>query len=307
MNAINDFGSNRADAFPILEQAVRGSDSEVCKQAIAAMGMIVRPAMTKSNVLLLLAAHNVAAKNLDPRWLDSLQGEPATNAIPILRGILFANNDLSSFALASLHGLFETKDIPALADLLVQSHNGGSQQEALTKISNDSEAQKVMNRANANQQLQRYLPKAIADTLQRNPETVTPFISSVEDLLNDENADVRFGATCALAKYEGVHDPKISIELAAGLRSRHNTSRLYPDTEGLKQLMAIETLQGIGPEAKPMIPALLEYAKSINDRFMQELAFRAAGHIDGSLRNTMPEVDEALKNDPDLNNSTPPP
>ena len=305
MNAISDFGSNRAEAFPILEQAVRGSDSEVCKQAIAAMGMIVRPAMTKSHVLSLLAAHNVAAEKIDSRWLDSLQSEPVTNAVPILREILFANNDLSSFALASLHGLFEAKDIPALANLLVQSHNDGSQQEALTDVSNASDAQSVMDRANANQQLQRYLPEAIADTIQQYPETITPFISSVEDLLNDENTDVRFGAACALAKYKGVNDPKISSELAAGLKSRHDTSRPYPDTEGLKQLMAIETLQRIGPDAKPMIPALLEYAKSINNSFMRELAFRAAGHIDGNLRNTMPEVDRALKNDPDLKNSIP--
>jgi hypothetical protein len=49
-----------------------------------------------------------------------------------------------------------------------------------------------MNRANANQQLQRYLPEAIANTLQANPEAVAPFISSVEDLLGDGNAVVSY-------------------------------------------------------------------------------------------------------------------
>jgi hypothetical protein len=72
--------------------------------------------------------------------------------------------------------------------------------------------------------------------------------------------------------------------------------------------MAIETLQRIGPDAKPMIPALLEYArsKSIDDKLLRELAFRAVGHIDSNLRNTIPEVDQALKNDPNLKNTIPP-
>ena len=51
-----------------------------------------------------------------------------------------------------------------------------------------------------------------------------------------------------------------------------------------------------------MIPEMLEYANSIDDRFIRELAFRAIGYIDSNLRNTMPEVDQALKNDPSLKN-----
>ena len=292
-SALFDFGTNRADAFPILEKAFRGSDSEARKQAIAALGMIVRPAMSKTDAASLLSAY----PKLSPLVLTWLQGKPATNALPLLREVLFANNDLSSFALSSLHGLFEAKDIPALADLLVQSHGDISQQKALAHISNASQAQSMMNRANANQQLQRYLPEAIAETISRNPDAVAPFISSVEGLLGDTNADVRFGAACALAEYKGVNNPEISTELAAGLKSRHDTSRPYPDTEDLKQLMAVETLQRIGPAAKPMIPALLDYAKSTDDKLMREHALAAIGYIDLNLRNTMPEVDQAVKND----------
>jgi predicted amino acid racemase len=100
-----------------------------------------------------------------------------------------------------------------------------------------------------------------------------------------------------LAEYKGVNNPEISTELAAGLKSRHDTSRPYPDTEDLKQLMAVETLQRIGPAAKPMIPALLDYAKSTDDKLMREHALAAIGYIDLNLRNTMPEVDQAVKND----------
>jgi len=300
MDAIIGFGSNRADAYPILEKAVRGSDLEAQKQAIAAMGFIARPAMT--NTASFVSAH----PRLTPLQLASLQAEPATNAIPLLREVLFANNELSPFALASLHGLFEAKDIPALADLLMQSHDDNAKPRALAQISNAPQAQNAVDRADVNLQLQRYIPEAIAETIRQNPETATPFISSVEDLLDDANPDARFGAACALAKSKIVKDSRISRELTAALRARHDNSRPYPATEGLKQLMAIETLQHIGPDAKPMIPALLDYADSTQDRLMRELALRAAGNIDSNLRNTMPEVDQAVKSDPNRKNMVSP-
>jgi len=304
--ALNDFGSNRAAAFPILERAVQGSDTEARKQALAAMGMVVRPAMTASNLFARFAANNVDVKKIDPRWLAFLQSAPATNALPFLRKILFANDDLSPFALSSLQGLFEPRDIPALADLLAQSHGEESMPQPVAKVNNPQAAQAVMNRADGNQQLQRYIPEAIADTINRNPDAIAPFISSVEDLLDDANADVRFGAACALVKYQGVTDSKIAKALNAGLDSRHDDSSPNPGTENLKQIMAIETLQGIGPDAKPMIPALLAYANSIHDALMRELALRAVGNIDSTLRSTMPEVDQAVKNDPALKNGIPP-
>ncbi|MDR3456125.1 MAG: sigma-70 family RNA polymerase sigma factor [Verrucomicrobiae bacterium] len=303
--AIKDFGSNRAEAFPILERAVRGADPEARKQAMAAMGMIVQPAMTASNLYARFAAHNVDVKKIDPRWLVSLQSAPATNALPFLREILFANTELSSFALSSLHGMFETDDISALADLLVQSHNDQSSQPATSHLP-QAAPESVQDKSTSSQQLQRYLPEAIADIISRNPDTVAPFISPVEDLLDDPNADIRFGAACALVKYKGVTDARMAKELITGLKSRHDNSRPYLGTEVLKQVMAIETLQRIGPDAKPMVPALLEYADSIQDKSLRELAFRAAGNLDSTLRNTMPEVDQAVKNDPALKNAITP-
>ena len=209
-----------------------------------------------------------------------------------------------------MHGLFEAKDIPALADLLARSHRSPTWQKSIA-VASPSQAQSLSDRANENQQLQRYVPEAIADTIRRNPEVAAPFVSPVTVLLNDANANLRFGAACALAEYKGVDDAKISTELKAGLKIIYDTSgplrnpRLNPE-DGLKQLMAIETLQRIGPDAKPLIPVLLEYANSTHDNLMRELAFRAMGHIDSNLRNTMPEVDQALKNDPNLKNASPP-
>jgi RNA polymerase sigma factor (sigma-70 family) len=260
--AMIHFGSNRANAFPILKKAALSSNPEVQKQAIAALQWVGRPAKPQFGLL----------------------GEPSPETVPLLWKILNANDEeLSPLALSSLIAIgFQPKDLPVLAALLVRSHHGNDQQ------------------------LQRYLPEAIAATIQQNPAAATPYIPSVEDLLDDSNADVRFGAACALAQSKGVNDSRISTELAAGLKSRHDDSRPYSGTEGLKQLMAIETLQHIGPDAKSMVPALLEYAKSINDNFMRELALRTAGKIDHNLRNAMPEVDQALKSDPALKNAVPP-
>jgi hypothetical protein len=284
MRSLFRFGSNRADAFPVLERAVHGSDREASKQAMAAMDFVGMPAR--------------------PQF--GLVGEPSPKVMPLLLAILNgSDSELSYFALTSLRAIgFQPQDLPHLADLLAQNHSQSPLPTALDQTHDLKTVQALM--ANANSQangqslMQRYLPEAIAETIAKNPDTIAPYLPPVVDLLDDPDPDVRFGAACALAKYRGVNDPKISTALSTGLASRHDTSRPYPDTEGVKHLMAIETLQRIGPDAQPMIPALLEFARSktVTDNLLHELAFRAAGHIDSSLRNTIPEVDQALKNDP---------
>jgi hypothetical protein len=285
MHAMFHFGSNRANAFPILEEAVNGSNVEARKQAVAAMGFVGMPARPKSGRL----------------------GEPSSDVVPLLWKILNSNDgELSYFALTSLMSIgFQPKDIPVLAALLVRSHGGQLSQKAMA-FQSVGQMQTFLSRANNDQMLQRYIPEAIAETIQQNPEAAAPFVSSVEDLLDDSNADVRFGAACALAKYKGVGDSKISAELTGALKIKQNNLPGRPSAGGLKPLMAIETLQQIGPEAKLMIPAILDYAHSTTDKVLREHAFSIAGQIDGNLRNTMPEVDQAMKNDRNLKNAVSP-
>jgi hypothetical protein len=236
-----------------------------------------------------------------------LQGEPSPDVVPLLWKVLDSNDgELSSFALTSLESIgFQPNDIPVLAALLVRSHG---KQLSLNAMTNPSGAKlnNFLSRANNDQMLQRYIPEAIATTIQQHPEESASFVSSVEDLLDDTNADVRFGAACALAKYKGVGDSKISAELTGALQIKHDNLRGQRSATGLKPLMAIETLQHIGPDAKPMIPAILDYARSTTDKVLQEHAFSIAGQIDSNLPNTMPEVDQAMKNDPNLQNAVSP-
>ena len=291
--AIFHFGTNRAAAFPILKKAVESSNAEERKQAVASLQMVGMPAR--------------------PEYAKyGLLGEPSPKVAPLLWKILNSNDgELSSYAFTALMGIgFQPNQIPVLATLLVRSH--GSQPSLATKAKPSVvQMQNLLSRAGNDQMLQRYLPEAIAETIAKNPEAAAPFISSVEDLLDDSNADVRFGAACALAKFKGVNDPEISKELKAALKIIYDssapirTSRSNPEDD-LKQLMTIETLQHIGPAAQPMAPVLLDYAENTPDKYMKQLALGVAGVVDTNLLNTMPEVREAFKNEPTLHNPAQP-
>lgn len=271
--AMGRFGADSTLAFPILKQAVGDADPEVREQAVAAMGVILRSAGSNA-----------------PR-------NPATNVVFFLREIALANGDLSFSAMGSIEGRLQARDLPLLADLLVRSHGQQSPPKARTRLQEDEEAKKHLNNVETNEFLQRFLPNAIAGVIERDPAAASPFLSTLEALLDDPNPDIRLEAACALAKYKGLDDRKISGELEAALKDRH-TSRPYPGREERNQRMAIDTLFFMGPAAKPLLPLLLDYAGSIGNESNRHLAYRTAGKIDSSLRSTVPGVDEALKLDP---------
>jgi hypothetical protein len=215
------------------------------------------------------------------------------------RSALAAHTSARNLNTGSLRNIqFQPQDITTLAALLVRSHTDRNLPRQFLNHLSPAEAQKFQEDASGDQLMQRYLPQAIAETIRQDPEACAPFISSVERLLDDPDFDIKFGAACALAEYKGVDDPKISRLVSAGLFNSD------PDTDpgkGLKSLMAIQTLQSIGPKASHMVPALLEYAraKSTTDPLLRKLAFKAAGKIEDNLRTTVLEVDQAVKN-PDL-------
>src|SRR6185312_8431207 len=105
--------------------------------------------------------------------------------------------------------------------------------------------QKLIAGQSANEQLQRYLPEAIAETIRKDPQAADPFIPSVKKLLDSPDPNVRFGAACALAEHSFVDDPRIAQELTAGLENLPDSAGRHPANESLKQLMAVETIQRI--------------------------------------------------------------
>jgi hypothetical protein len=145
-----------------------------------------------------------------------------------------------------------------------------------------------MNQKSGDQMLRRYIPEKIADLLQQSAAAAS-YVAPLEHLLDDPRAQVRFEAACALAKYEAANNPKIFAELTAGLQSSDN----------FMQLMALETSQKLGPDAVPMFQVVSNYAGSATD-LMRDVAFKTLGKIDPNLRYSLPDVDQALKKDEDL-------
>ena len=272
--ALNHFGTNRAAAFPILERAIQDPEVEARKQAVAAMGYVGKPEKPGQK-----------------------RGPAAPGAVPLLWQILHQDNkELNHLALTSLRDIqFQPQDLTTLTALLVRSDSSRQLPRQFLNTLPPAGAQNLLEEASDDQLMQRYLPEAIAETIRQDPEACAPFMPLVERLLDDSNFDIRFGAACALAEYKGVDDAKISSVLSAGL---FNSDPDPVPGASLKTLMAIQTLQRIGPKASRMVPALLEYAtaKSTTDPLMRKLALKAAGKIDDNLRTTIPEVDQALKN-----------
>ena len=189
-------------------------------------------------------------------------GDAAPEAKPFLWKVLQDQNpDLAHLALGSLRGIgFEPNEIPVLADMM-------------SRATNDL--------------MVRYLPQAIAQIIERDAAGAAPLISAVEVLLNHPDFGVQFEAACTLAKHEAAGNPQVLATLLAGLRSKSD----------LRQIMALETLQGIGSVAEPTLQAILDFANATGDKVIKDLALKTIGKIKNELRSDLPEVGQALKQD----------
>ena len=199
--------------------------------------------------------------------LLSLAPGSRAEVVPFLHQLAFHSQDpeLSSFAVTALRArddsgtrnFLSAEDLGPMTDLL-----------ARTDFSS----------------LKRYLPEALSDTILQDRPAAEPFLPALQKLLDGDNPDLRFEAACALVQAKGADDPKIFDEIKAGLKSG----------DSMKGLMAIETLQRLGPIAADSTGVLLEFANATQDPLLRSLALSAAGKIDGQLRAALPAVDQAL-------------
>jgi hypothetical protein len=102
---------------------------------------------------------------------------------------------------------------------------------------------------------------------------------------------VRFSGACALAELRGSQNPDILRGLAAGL-AVSDAYRLRNEATGehVRHLMAVETLQRLGPAAREVVPELETFAKLTPDPLMRDLALRAIGAIDVEAGRDNPEI-----------------
>jgi RNA polymerase sigma factor (sigma-70 family) len=148
------------------------------------------------------------------------------------------------------------------------------------------------------QSLIRYIPEQIARAIKRDPEAMKPFLGPVEALLQNEDSVTRFCAACALAELRGGQDQDILRGLTAGL-AVSDQYRLRHEATGEvgRHIMAVETLQRMGPDAKAAIPDLQTFVRLTPDPVLREVALRAIGAIDPDAGRSEPEIGSILARD----------
>jgi RNA polymerase sigma factor (sigma-70 family) len=199
-------------------------------------------------------------------------GKYLPEASPVLWNIIYTSESrVRSPIFRALQQIgFEPSDLPALAGLLT---NGPvSNGNILTKL----------------------VPEAIAGLIEANPQAEKPYLASVENLLDDSDPDIRFRAALALIKSEGTNNPKIFTSLHE-LFQRPNKDRhgeYYKD-------IAAGILGDVGPTAQPLVPDLLEFAKSASEIGVQEAVYSAVAKIEPDSSSRNPDVAKALKQQED--------
>ena len=215
------------------------------------------------------------------------------------------NQEARSQAVAALGRI--GKNVPAAKELLWKLLRSGEDPVsfyALSSLGNsgflpeDLGTLAAMIPGQTDQLLVRYLPEQIARAIQRDPEAMKPYLGPVEALLQDADPAVRFSAACALAEVRGAQDPEIVKGLTAGL-AISDRYRLRNEATGevVRHLMALETLQRMGPPARAALPELQAFVRLTPDSVIREVALRTIGAIDPEIGGDLPEVQSVLAKD----------
>jgi RNA polymerase sigma factor (sigma-70 family) len=190
---------------------------------------------------------------------------------PILWSMIYTSSSRDRWLILQTlqHIGFVPSDLPALTGLLT---NGPiSDGTYLTKI----------------------VPEAIAGVIETNPLAAQPYLASVENLLDDSNPDIRFRAALALIKFEGTNNPKIFISLHELFqRPNNHLSEYYKN-------YAAATLGNVGPAAQPLVPDLLDFAKSATEIGVQEAVYDSVARIEPDASSQNEDVAKALKEQED--------
>jgi hypothetical protein len=132
-------------------------------------------------------------------------------------------------------------------------------------------------------------------------------VPALEALLDHPNSGVRFRAACALARMEAETNPKVLAGIGPGLNIPPDPvmgndpdfaqkSQLQRELV-VENLMALETLEKIGPAAGPLLPDLRQFAASKKDHLLQQMAFRLIGRLDPDARRESAQIDSAVRLD----------
>ncbi|MBX3732469.1 MAG: sigma-70 family RNA polymerase sigma factor [Verrucomicrobiae bacterium] len=144
--------------------------------------------------------------------------------------------------------------------------------------------------------MRRFLPDAIHEVFRQNPEATSQHLPGLVKLF-EETADpvTRFSAATVLLGTPHGTDPRVIESIRDGLREGLNVS--IADHRGVNVDVAIEHAAAAGEAAKPLIPDLLEVARTSHESYQQDAAWLAIGQIQPELRAQIPELDQAMTRD----------
>lgn len=175
------------------------------------------------------------------------------------------------FAFMALRRLeFDSSDLPALTRLLQETSSSGRSPALRT-----------------------FLPEAIQELILRNPTAASEHLGGLVQILNEtSDFKTRFSAASTLLGTPSAVDSQVIETLRQGLREGLNVSPT--DYRGMYVNAAIKHARAAAEAAKPLVPDLLEVARTSQNNYQRDEAWQAIGQIQPELRTELADLDQAL-------------
>lgn len=239
----------------------------------------------------------------EPRVLEALErfGNRSDAAFAVLREVIeeppkvtealdspeaFARDLVHSRALLALGTL--DRDLPGLLPYLWEQHRTGSighQFDSFMSLkrlgfqASDAPALvETLTKANTTSlALTTQLTQAVRDLGLAHPEALTPFTSAILGLLDHPESRIQLRAAATLIGWPEGNDPRVVDRLRSALGA-----------SDFEALVAIAALKAGGEHAQALVPDLLRYAETAEDRRRRSQVLRAVAHIRPDLAETHP-------------------
>ena len=167
----------------------------------------------------------------------------------------------------------ESSDLPALTQLLADSTH-----------------------ENASPALRTALPRAINEIFQKWPEASAAYLPGLVNAFEGAtDSFTRLSLAAALLGTPEGSDSRVIAALREGLHQGLNVS--ITDRRTINVNLAIERAGAAGEIAKPLVPDLLEVARTSGEPHQRTAAWLAIGQIQPELRTEIPELDQAIRQD----------
>jgi len=115
----------------------------------------------------------------------------------------------------------------------------------------------------------------------------------LEILLNNGGSNAQFRVALALIEYQGTNNPNVLPAIHALFQRPNNRQNQY------YKMLAAEILGDVGQTAQPLVPDLLDFAKSASEIGVQEAVYDAIAKIEPDAASQNDDVAKALKKQQD--------